>query len=1043
MAFLPSPNPPNTPIAPRRVATRRSAGRLALLARSAAAVLAPVFAWAQAAPATPPAAAASTLRDEHRLPWTRNDDWAIRTWLVAGPFDATLEQDALGGEGAIRPKGDQQQPRAAGGSVKWKSFTAWTDTVELDGGIGGLSADATGVAYAFATVNRAQAGPALLSLGSDDGVRVWVNGTRVHEHLGRRPLVFDEDRVEVPMQAGENAILVKLEQRRGPWAFSLRVLEPGTVLAPGVEIGPFVFDEGVPAGTLRVRTDVPQPRRRGAPVRVEVIAPGGGVVASRQGGRGEELSFDARPWPDGPYEVRLTTVVVNGRPFATHLPWFKGDARRAARRVVEQAKTADESTPAGMIRRMLGALVLDRVGGDLDKAGPLALDRTHAAVMEAAELDLEAAGRTGRVRGHGFVRLAWRDDTDGSVQFCRAYLPPGYRADRRWPLVVNLHGYNPANPVYVRWWSVDNRHHATQGEDRGNDAPIFIEPHGRGNTQYLGLGDQDVLRAIAEAKKRLSVDEDRVGLTGESMGGWGTWNVATRHPQLFSAIAPVFGGADYHSQLPEPALAKLDADEKKLWDRRTSFAQLESLLNLPIWVLHGDADKTVSVDFSRYAVRVLQRWGYDVRYRELPGRGHEDLKAQSAVVDWLVAQRRVTHPRRVRVRSAELRHAEAYWVRLDEPEDVSGFLEADAEVIGANRIRLDSRNARAVTLTPGPLLDPAQPVEVIWNGRPEAAAVKDGRLELRAAAEPAAPLVKTRAVSGPFNDLANTPFAIVAGTISSDPAMRKMCALKAQAAVDNWRIWQSQGPRLFKDTELGEADAARYSLLLIGGPAENAVAKRLAAQIPLELRSDAVVIDNTAFEVHDGFVALVYPSPLNAGRYVGIVAGQSPGGLWFWEPTDRMPGDWDFVVADGRSSAAANAVQPGFPFPERGRIVSGLFDREWRLRGAALVRGYAEARAKAVPVAAPQLADVDPATFDRLAGRYDLGPVKVAIRRDGGRLMAEQEGSPAVELLPESETSYVLALQNLRVQFELDAAGKATGMVVKVPGQDLKGKRMD
>ena len=52
---------------------------------------------------------------------------------------------------------------------------------------------------------------------------------------------------------------------------------------------------------------------------------------------------------------------------------------------------------------------------------------------------------------------------------------------------------------------------------------------------------------MAEARKLFSVDDNRVYLTGESMGGWGTWNVATRHPELFAAIAPVFGGVDYHS----------------------------------------------------------------------------------------------------------------------------------------------------------------------------------------------------------------------------------------------------------------------------------------------------------------------------------------------------------------------------------------------------------------------------------------------------------------------------------------------------------------
>jgi hypothetical protein len=123
--------------------------------------------------------------------------------------------------------------------------------------------------------------------------------------------------------------------------------------------------------------------------------------------------------------------------------------------------------------------------------------------------------------------------------------------------------------------------------------------------------------------------------------------------------------------------------------------------------------------------------------------------------------------------------------------------------------------------------------------------------------------------------------------------------------------------------------------------------------------------------------------------------------------------------------------------------VSGVFDRDWRLDERGLVRGDAELRAKATPVEAPKLAEVSPAVFDRLAGRYDLGMVKVSVRREGNRLIGEQEGSQAVELLPESETSYFLAEQNLRLSFELDANGRATAMVVKVQGQEIKGKRVE
>ena len=96
-------------------------------------------------------------------------------------------------------------------------------------------------------------------------------------------------------------------------------------------------------------------------------------------------------------------------------------------------------------------------------------------------------------------------------QYARAFLPAGYDPARKWPLVLQLHGYNPANPVYVGWWSIDARHPNLDTEFADHHQVIYIEPHGRGNTRYLGLGDNDVMRTFA-SQVRLVADGARVML---------------------------------------------------------------------------------------------------------------------------------------------------------------------------------------------------------------------------------------------------------------------------------------------------------------------------------------------------------------------------------------------------------------------------------------------------------------------------------------------------------------------------------------------------
>jgi predicted peptidase len=106
----------------------------------------------------------------------------------------------------------------------------------------------------------------------------------------------------------------------------------------------------------------------------------------------------------------------------------------------------------------------------------------------------------------------------------------------------------------------------------------------------------------------------------------GTWNVGTRHPDTFAAIAPVFGGVDYHSQMTEEQIAALTPADRFIQERDSSWARAEGLNNTPIYIRHGDSDQAVNVEWTRWAVKLLQRWGYDLRYQEYPGRIHETLE---------------------------------------------------------------------------------------------------------------------------------------------------------------------------------------------------------------------------------------------------------------------------------------------------------------------------------------------------------------------------------------------------------------------------------
>jgi dienelactone hydrolase len=984
-----------------------------------------------------PPPAAPKLKDEMRMPWKRGEDNFLRLWLIAGPFQGELDTDCLrgqGGEAHLQPADGQEQKRADGTTVKWHSQKSWGDDVTFDDAAGPAE---PAVFYAFTRVSRPGAGRAMLSIGTAGGIRLWLNGKLVLSRDGLRSSTPDEDQVEVEMNAGENSLLVKVSAES---KFCARVLEPGTVLNRKSEIGPSLVKLSSDGFTLKTDTGV---ERTGIDaVKVEVIQPGGKAVLNMTAPRGAQVDIDARDWPVGPYEVRCSTHTFTGLLYATHVPWYKGDFLPKAKELAAMAAEADASKPEGFTLRMLAAMVEDRLGCKLSEVKGNPWRKVHSPLMEYDEMMLERKGLVGRIRPHGFVRLAYLDELDGSPQYCRAYLPADYDPAKKWPLVIQMHGYNPANPVYVRWWGADERHSGINTEFSDHQRVIYVEPHGRGNTQYLGMGDNDIQRIIVEAKRLFNVDEDRIYLTGDSMGGWGTWNVATRHPDLFAAIAPVFGGTDYHAYMSEEDLAKLTPIDRFFNEKQSSWSMADGLLNVPIFVHHGDADQSVNVEYSRWGVRLLQRWGYDVRYHEYPGRSHEALESQNGNmnIEWFLKHRRNPDPRHVRLRSAELRNASAYWVHVRQSASPLAFMVVDAEFVDGNVLRLDTENILDIELTPSTaLVDTAKPVKVIWNGAAREMRFQDGKVHLTAAGYEPATLHKNGRLPGSIADFAVTPFAVVVGTVSKDPEMVALCRAKASAFVENWREWQKQQPRVFADTAIGEAEMAKYSLLLIGGAEANKVTARLAAGIPLRISADRIAIDGKDFPVKDVALQMIYPHPLNAERYVWIAAGTSTNGMYFNELNPQRLYDWDYVIRDGLIPAykqRASVLQT--------RIVSGMFDSNWRFNDTLAQRGDTAIRAKGRLRHRPnENLSVSPKLLDSYVGRYQItkGPL-VEIFRDGKRLRVKAQGADGDAMVPESEMSFSIPKYDLWLSFVRDHSGKVTGVTGYQDG-DFEGKKLD
>ena len=126
-----------------------------------------------------------------------------------------------------------------------------------------------------------------------------------------------------------------------------------------------------------------------------------------------------------------------------------------------------------------------------------------------------------------------------------------------------------------------------------------------------------VMELLEQLKTEYSVDTDRIYASGISMGGFGTWDVMMRHNDVFAAAIAVCGGGD--------------------------ISQAENLVDVPLFVFHGDADTAVPVSGSRDTVQAIKdAGGTKVEYVEYKGAGHgiwNDAFATEGLLEKLLACR--------------------------------------------------------------------------------------------------------------------------------------------------------------------------------------------------------------------------------------------------------------------------------------------------------------------------------------------------------------------------------------------------------------------
>jgi predicted peptidase len=197
------------------------------------------------------------------------------------------------------------------------------------------------------------------------------------------------------------------------------------------------------------------------------------------------------------------------------------------------------------------------------------------------------------------------------------YLPKDYATSKKkYPLVIYLHGSSQKGNDLNRLKSYGIPRMVAQGEEFDF---IIASPQCPG-TAATWASEDWFDQFFSELTSKYHVDLTRVYLTGVSMGGGGTFEIAKRNPDTFAALVPLCAWAS-----SSQGICKLN--------------------KIPIWTFHGALDTTVPIGETEEKVSRLQECKGNIKFTNLENEGHQihwiyENKNQYNIFDWMLMHKK-------------------------------------------------------------------------------------------------------------------------------------------------------------------------------------------------------------------------------------------------------------------------------------------------------------------------------------------------------------------------------------------------------------------
>ncbi|SFO49081.1 hypothetical protein SAMN05428949_5385 [Chitinophaga sp. YR627] len=529
-------------------------------------------------------------------------------------------------------------------------------------------------------------------------------------------------------------------------------------------------------------------------------------------------------------------------------------------------------------------------------------------------------------------------DIDGSVQYY-AVSPQADPNGKAPAFFLSVHGaevqaINQASAYKYKDWGV-------------LVAPTNRRPRG---FNWEDWGRLDALEVLNIGLNTFHPDPERIYLTGHSMGGHGTWYLGATYAGKWAAIAPCsgyptlmgYGSAD--GLIPDSPRNSTEQILLRASNPSNTFKLATNYKAGGVYILHGDSDKVVSVDYARQMKKILADFHKDFSYYEYPGGEHW---YGDTCVDWgplFQYFKWHTIPADTSVNEIDFTTANPaisavhHWIRILQQQHTLEY----------SRIQLSRNHARnAVTGTTSNIhtlaidlkdVPVGNALSITLDGSPAISYTRqngDSLLYLQHDAQWAigkAPLATDKGAvrNGTFKEAFNHRMVFVYST-AGQPAENEWSLNKARYDAETWYYRGNGAVDIIADKDFNAANYPDRGIIIYGNATTNKAWKQLLSQAPVQVARGKVTVGKQEYS-GEGFAAyFMWPRADSKTASVAVVAGTGLAGMRAADANQYFAGGSgfpDYMIFDvellkGNTQAVKTA---------------GFYDNAWKMDEAEQIK---------------------------------------------------------------------------------------------------------